>query len=515
MPGEPTTAARTKSDNVRLSSLTSVAHGAFLSLFGIVAMKVLVFVTNLVLTHGLSVNLYGLYALGNRMTAMLVSIVPLGSHPAIIRFLPAYEHNEARQNRILGLAYATTLLGTLVFAGGLFVAAPWVAALTVDRPLFVEVLRIFALMLPFRVFVFLFASLFRSLELIEQQVFVLRIARPGMALCAVAVALWLGYSLVGTAVALLCASVAVFLVALALSLRETSLRPAIGGSRGEVVEFYNYAAPNAVSSIGGLLRSRVDVLLIGIFLSSSAAGIYSVALLLTSLIALPLASINQFFPPIASRLYVRGEHESLRSVYSTATRWVLTGGMLIASIEFAYRRELLALFGPAYTAGEMVVALFVASQLINCAVGSAGWLLNMTDHQYVVAANAWMLGALNVVFSYVFVLRFGLVGAALGTAGALAIVNVLRVAELWYMEGIVPFTRAFLKPIAAGVGAGATLVVVDTALSGPLLLAVGTGVGVCVFAGILSSLGIEPADRELAGALYAQYRRDADSFSAE
>lgn len=488
-------------DDALASSLNSVAHGAFLSLFGILAMKALVFVTNLVLTHGLSVNLYGLYALGNRITVMLAGIVPLGSHPAIIRFLPAYEGDEARQSRVLGLACATTLLGTLAFAGGLFAAAPRIDAMTVDQPLFVEVLRIFALMLPFRAFVFLFASLFRSLELIEQQVVVLRIVRPGATLGAVALALWLGYSLVGTAIALLSASVVVFVVALALSLRGTALRPVLSGSRTELAEFANYAAPNAFSSIGALLRSRVDVLLIGIFLSSSAAGIYNVSLLLTGLIALPLASINQFFPPVASRLYARGDHESLRSVYSTATRWVFTGGLLIAAVEFVYRRELLALFGPAYAAGEAVVVLFVVSQLINCAVGSAGWLLNMTDHQYVVAANAWTLGALNIGFSYLFVLRYGLVGAALGTAGALAIVNVLRVAELWYLEGIVPFTRSFLKPIAAGAATAATLAAAAHLLSGPTLLALGSATGVCVFAGILVLAGIEADDRALIDAV--------------
>ena len=54
-----------------------------------------------------------------------------------------------------------------------------------------------------------------------------------------------------------------------------------------------------------------------------------------------------------------------------------------------------------------------------------------------------------------------------------------------------------------------TLVAVGTALSGPHLLVVGTGV--CVFAALLYVLGIEPADRELVRAVPDQHRRDDPS----
>jgi len=53
---------------------------------------------------------------------------------------------------------------------------------------------------------------------------------------------------------------------------------------------------------------------------------------------------------------------------------------------------------------------------VGSAVGATGWLLMMTDHQYARMALDWLLAVLNVALTYAFVVRYGLVGAALGTS---------------------------------------------------------------------------------------------------
>lgn len=130
----------------------------------------------------------------------------------------------------------------------------------------------------------------------------------------------------------------------------------------------------------------------------------------------------------------------------------------------------------------------------------------MTDHQYLRMANSLVLAVLNVAFSYYFIVRIGLIGAALGTAGSLAFINLLRLGQLWYLEGLQPYDRKFLKPAGAGLVMVGVLVVLKPVLSGVVLIVTGVGLGISAFLATLSVLGIERRDKLVYRGLYREYR---------
>lgn len=478
--------------------LHAITQAAGLSIGGVLVQRALEFLTTLLLTHALGVGTYGTYALGRRIVGVLQGFAHLGSNPTLVRFLPKYDGDEKRQDRILGTAYITTAVTSVVLVVALVVYAPTIGAYVADGEQFALVLRIFAVLLPILVFSWQLGNVFRSLERIEYQILIVRFLRPAGQLLAVAAAFVLGLTVVGTVTTIIATLSLVLVAAFALSLRKLDIRPSLPRTREELLEFYRYALPNTLARFGAVLRSRVDVLLVGALLTTDAAGIYNVALVLSALVSLPLMSINQLFPPVASRLYSDGDVETLQATYSTATRWIVTAALLIGVFQIVFREPLLALFGSAYRTGELVLVAFAIGQLVNASVGSAGWLLLMTDHQYVVAANNWMLGLLNVGLSYVLILEIGLVGAAVGTAGSLVLVNFLRVTELWYFEGLHPYGSAFLKPMIAAAITAAVAIGLRPLLDGIPLLLLGAVVTLVVFVGGLAALGPEPEDRDLA-----------------
>jgi O-antigen/teichoic acid export membrane protein len=491
-------------EEVAYDSLESVTHGAVVNGSGALAQRILQFLVNFALTQGLPVALYGVYALGDRFIRILARFAPLGADKSVVRFLPEYD-DPARRNRIVGIAYLTTAAASALFGAALFVLAPSLNAVTIDHPEFVGVLRLFALMLPAFAFVRVFANIFRTLELVEYQTLLLRVGIPTARLLAVLIALVLGFSVFGIVGAITLATTVLAALAFGLVLGRTDLR-AGRPARGESGEFYNHALPTAATNIGAVLRTRIDVILIGFFLTADAAGIYNLALVLTGFIFLPLIAFNALLPAVASDLYTDGQHAALNAVYSTATRWVVTATLPMAAVVFVYRVELLGVFGATYTEGALVLAVFVLGRVVGSAVGATGWLLLMTDHQYLRVVNSWGLGLLNLGASYYFIVEFGLIGAALGTAGSLAFVNVLRLAQLWYLEDLQPYTRAYAKPVAATAGMVVTMLAVQSLLDGVALLVVGTALGLAVFAALLVVLGVDPADRQLFASLFEQYR---------
>jgi O-antigen/teichoic acid export membrane protein len=249
--------------------------------------------------------------------------------------------------------------------------------------------------------------------------------------------------------------------------------------------------------MGSILYNRVDILIVGIFLSGTVVGIYNVSVLVSAMIAIPLLAFNQMFAPIASELYHNGSVRELEDVYATVTRWTFQLSLLPVIGVFVYGQEILAVFGPEFGRGAIVLLLFAIAQLTNCAVGPSGYLLMMTGHQYLNLVNQVGAGIVNVILNVVLILEFGFIGAAVSTATVLTAINGIRVVEIWYLEGFFPYDRTYLKPVFGGAVAGIVMVMVSITLSGFAALVIGGVLGVFGFASILAALGVERAEKEL------------------
>ncbi len=493
------------------SPLQSVSRGASFFMVGKGLDNGVRFLLNLVLVRGLGELLFSVYAFSFVVLKFVGVLTNLGTDQSILKFVPQYEDNPAKRRRMLGLAYLTSLVAGVAVAVGLYFGAPLVTQYANDeyRPYLTGVLRVFAIVLPFNTLTNCVKSQFKSLELPEYQVFIMNILIPVTRIAAVGIALLLGAELIGVVASTVVATILVFVSAVWLVLQKTDLRPAFGASRADTVEFYDFSLPLTLNQAGYVLSNYVDILMVGFFVAAgNAAGIYRTATVLAGLLILPLSAFSQLFPPIASRLYNNDQMADLESLYSRVTRWSFTLALFPAVGAIVYSNELLVLFSEGFTEGQSVLLLFVVAQLTNASVGPSGYVLMMTDHQYLTLANQWILGVFNVVLNYLFIQEFGLVGAALASASVITAVNLLRVAEVWYTEGLFPYTFRYVKPIAAGVASAVVMVGTKSVVSNYVTVAefgamgavaqgaVGGVVGLAVFALVLYMLGIEQEDRE-------------------
>ena len=485
----------------RRSSLATIARGGSLYTVGKVVSDVGEFVLHLLVSRWLGAGLYGLFAYGKTLAFTALLLTNLGSDKSIVRYLPQYENDPERRRFLLALAWLTSIAGASVVAGALFVFAPTVNALTLDDPTFVGVLRLFAVILFLDTVGNLLYATFRALEIIEYEVFSKRLFKPVMRVLCVGGALVFGASVFGVVAAMVVASVLTLGVAVSLFITRMEIRPHLrspAATRETVRDYYNYSLPLTAKEAGTVMQGRLDVLLVGVFLSATAVGVYNVAVLLAGVLYVPLLAANQLFAPVASRLYSRGKRADLVAIYRAVTRWIFTSSLLLAVFLGVFRFELLGLFGPEFTAGAAVLLLMLVGQLCNAATGPSGYLLMMTDHQYVVMANEWVFGVANVILTIAFIQLFGLVGAALASAGVLAVRNLTKLAEVWYFERMSPYSRSFGKPVLAGLLTAGVLLTIQAATSSSILaLGVGIPTGLTVYVGVLWLLGIEPVDYDL------------------
>jgi O-antigen/teichoic acid export membrane protein len=487
-------------------ALLDIAHGAVVTSGGVSVQRALTSATEFVLARALGPSVYGVYAFAWRITHLLFRFVNFGGVQTLQRYVPALDDAPAARNRMAGLAYATTLTVGLGLGVALVAGADAIDVATVESPLFAPTLGAFAALLVLTGVVKVHAALLRATGSARGEVLFNRVLRPAVRLLGAAGALALGYSVVGVAGAFVLGVGLLAAVGFPATVRTTGIRPTLRGAVAETRRFYNHAAPIAVSALGIVFQNRVDVIMVGVLLTATAAGVYNVVLVMVSIAWIPLVAFNQLMPPVASELHAAGETETLNAVYRTVARLVFTAALPILAVQVVFGRELLALFGPTYVRGHLPLSIYLLGVAFGSAVGGNGWLMMMTDHQYARLALNWLLASTNVVLTYLFVLEFGLLGAALGTSIAISAQNLLEAVVLRHFEGLWPFDATFLKPVSATVAMGATMLAVRAALGGLLAVVVGSIVGLLVFLGTLVALGVSPRDRLVVGELSARYR---------
>jgi O-antigen/teichoic acid export membrane protein len=490
-------------------ALLTIGHGAVVTAGGQSFQRLLTTATEYLLVQALGPIVYGVYAFAWRIAQLSFRLVNFGSVGSLQRYLGPEAEDPSHQGRVVALAYLTTLVVGVAIAGGLFLGSPTLDALSFSHPAFPPTISLFGVLVVLVGVVKIHAGVLRAVESARGEVLFNRVLRPLVKLLGALGAVLLGFSVVGVAGAYVLGMGVLAVLGAPIVVRTTGIRPVIRGLRSEMRRFYNHSAPIALSSLGKVFQNRVDVLLVGFLLTASAAGIYNVVLVLISLSWIPLLSFNMLLPPVASGLYADGEMETLNAVYSAITRLILTTVMPLLAVLVVYGRPILAAFGPQFTAGYLPLVIYLGGVLVGSAVGATGWLLMMTDHQYARMALDWLLAVLNTLLTFAFVRAFGLAGAALGTAVAIAVQNGIQVLLLRRFEGLWPFDATFAKPLVAGAAAAAVMLLVRSVSGGLLGAAVGLGAGAITYAGVLVSLGINPRDRLVVTALASRYRQTA------
>jgi len=485
-----------KAGDSETSLLQSISSGAAVFTFGRLLQKGLGFAFHLGLTLWLGSSLYGFYAYANTIIRLAGIFADVGTSKTALRYLPTYD-DASKRNVFIGLGTVTSFFGSLIIALGLFILAPIFNEHTFDTPLFQNVLRIFAIVIPFNSLSKFISNSFRSINKVFHHTFIRHVLEPTLRLLFVTLALVLGYSIVGAIWATVLAAMVVLTISAILTIYHTSLRPSLRWSSDDIMNFYSFSVPLAFKDISTFLYNRVDILMIGFLLpQATSVGIYNIGMLLSSLLALPLSGFNQLFPPIAAQLLDGKKKEKLERIHSTLARWTVSVTVLLTACIGIYAAEILRVFGEDFVGGKTVVLILLLGQLMNSIAFGTGYILLVTDRKYLILANQWTFGILNVVLNYFFINEFGIAGAALATASVYVGLNLTRIIEVWYLERIFPYSVNYFKPLISGFVAGVIMFALSYYSSGIIMAVVGSLIGTTVFGATLYVLGIEEKDRE-------------------
>ncbi|TDD27946.1 multi antimicrobial extrusion protein MatE [Actinomadura sp. KC06] len=493
------TSEKTTTPTRGTADLRALARGGVLNFMGAGFAAVAQFLSVVVLTRGFSKQEAGVFFAATTVFLMGLALARLGTDVGLVYFIA--------RTRALGLghrvaayvraAFGPTVVAAIVIAAVLYAAAPWIAEAAVDGPADdgARYLRALALFLPAAAVSDAALAATRGYRSMRPTALVENIARQGLQLSLLAcLALFGATSLLGAAWAgpyIVSAVIAVLLLR-GLMRRpvpppepavEASEKPGEEAARGGTAgEFWRYTAPRAIASVAQIVLQRFDIVLVAAMLGPVQAAVYTAATRYVVVGQIGNQALGQAVQPQLSAVLSRGDMAGARSLYQTATCWLVLLTWPVYLVFATFAPYSLQLFGGGYEEGADVVLILSLTMLFATICGQVDTVLIMAGKTTWNLANIVTAMTVNIVADLLLIPRLGITGAAAGWAIALFVKNVVPLAQIAHVLRLHPFGRGTLTAAAlAGVGFGVLPLTTRLLLDGLLPLLIATFAGACLY----------------------------------
>ncbi|CAN7312341.1 lipopolysaccharide biosynthesis protein [Rhizobium sp. LjRoot30] len=207
-----------------------------------------------------------------------------------------------------------------------------------------------------------------------------------------------------------------------------------------------FAVPIFLIEGFGFLLTNSDVIVVGLYLDPEHVAIYFAATKTMALVQFVYFSVKAAAAPRFSAMIAEKDMRALAGFAGETVRWTFWPSLAVGLAVLAVGEPLLSLFGPAFTAGYVLMAILFAGILCKAMIGPGEVLLTMAGRQKLcVVLYAGALTA-NILLNITLIPLFGLVGAASAAAGAMMVEALLLHIAVRRSLGIVLF--AFADPLA-------------------------------------------------------------------
>ena len=434
------------------ANLLTIAKNAGLGIGGRLFFLGVRFCITILITRTIGPEQYGIYAVAMTIIVFVDAVALMGLEPAMVKFVAQYkaQNDLPLVTGTIRLGLGVSLISSLVLAAVGMLSAELIAQGVFHKTGLVPVLRIMFLGAPFVTLSLVMLSALQGAKLVRYRILIQQVLMPIFRFVVVGTAFWLGYRLIGVAWAWVLTAIfgfiwaGIFLTKRIGCLSRTYKAPA-------KKKIFSFSLPLLFSQLFYQNINIVGILIIGVFLPATEAGIYSVAMRVIPLVLIPLFAYNTIFSPIISDLFTKHKMAELKDIYKTGSRWVMTLTLPVFVLIVFFSKEIVMVFGPGFAESAQIMILVLVSQMFTVSSGSTGIMLSMTGKTFYNLFNTAILCVLNIVLTLFLISRFGTIGVACAYAISIILIQLLQMGQVWYLYKIQPYTLGHLKPILSGI----------------------------------------------------------------
>lgn len=397
-------------------------------------------------THFLGKLHYGIVATVLSGANIMMPIMAFGAQSTLIRFFSSYKKQKERDEFltfILFLPFALIIPVGLVFY--VFydeISHAWIAENPELRPFFWLIPLIGLFMAYFEVF---YAWAKVHMKSVTGNFISEVLVR--LIIMSLLVSVHFGWIAKNTFV--YCAALAYFAQLVAMKIYSVSIkmpvfRLVIPKNIKEIIQYSSFIIVS-----GGIAVMLVDFdkVMIARYLPVSENALYSVAIFISTVIAVPSRAMTQIIAPITARLMAEGKYEELNDLYKKSAINLQVVGGLIMILIFVNINEIYKLVPKDYSGGIMAVFLIGLSKFYDVLLGNNNSIIVNTKYYRTVVLFGIFTVVLMIVLNAVFIPLYGIDGSAFATLITVAIYNTVKLIFVVEKMDLFPFTNKTLESL--------------------------------------------------------------------
>ena len=446
---------------------------------------------------------YGLYRQVAQLLQMIGNMGPGGFDVAVMRWTAkARASNDpggvrgAARVAIVGSSLVSLSLGLAVFLAAGLIARGFADSPAEIQPM-VELLHLGATFIPLFALMQVFRFACQGFKTNIPSVVAGNVVQPLTLIVVSLGGLALGFGVPGLIIGLVASAAFGLVTAMwffhRIQTREEK-RARAGSPVGPIVRFAIPQWGVTMFRVGGL---GPHLVLLGLLSTDLDVGLFAIGNSLQGLALIFPQAILSLWAPMVADLHERGEMDRLGALYQTVNRWMASFSFLfIAALIIQPEFFVRVLAGTGATDAALLTSILALGTLFTVATGPCGSVIAMTGYPVVNLANSVVGVVVYIGAALWFAPRYGALGMACIDAGLAFLLNFARVVEARVLAGIQPYSRTYLKPVAATLASSAVLLGWRfLPWEGTLTVIPGLLLAGLVHFGVLWATGIDPEDR--------------------
>ena len=432
-------------------------------LAGLATGKFLHLLLHVLLTRKLSLEEYGMYALAYSFFIICTRISLMGIPVGILKFCSAHNatYEFSRTKGTIRSGYSIIIFSAVIICTVLLCFSKTISYDFFNEPNIQIYLIAFILFIPAFNLTRASQAVVRAYKMIGQYSVLKEVLFPLFLLLFAFIFLNINNNLYSVIYAFGAALALTFLINTVVVSRIYSKIKNNGQIIYTPFKLIRFSLPVFVESVSYLLLNQMSKIMIGFFQVSENVGIFNAAMNLGALLVIFLNCIDGVFAPYISELNAKNEFSQIKLVFKTTTRWIFILTVPLFLIYVLFSKDILSIFGPQYITGCYVLMILAAGYTINSITGSVTFIIQMSGKQDIEIINIAIAVFVNLGLNYFLIPVWGIIGAALATGCSVALLNIIRLLEVYYFFRMQPYDIKYIKPILSVLGATAIIYLIS------------------------------------------------------
>ncbi|WND01902.1 oligosaccharide flippase family protein [Temperatibacter marinus] len=201
--------------------------------------------------------------------------------------------------------------------------------------------------------------------------------------------------------------------------------------------------------------SEVPVILLNQFLpgasGAAAAGYFAVARKIASILQVIRLTFEYVMAPLASEKRALGDQEALSSMFQYATRLSITFALPICALLITGHYDVLATMPKEFMIASTAIIILSLGRALEAMSGPSTSIIEMIGHRSLSTVNSAVGLTVMCVLSYLFIPKYGVIGAAIAATSGLNTTAWLAMLECMITYSVKPYSASLLRPVAVSI----------------------------------------------------------------